>query len=51
MSESGEIFFKMQVINEAFRLVIFGIWGWESELLGILERALIRQSFIFFQEN
>jgi hypothetical protein len=41
MSDSDEIFFKMQVITVAFRLAMFGIWGWESELLGILEVAVI----------
>jgi hypothetical protein len=40
-SDFGEIFFKMQVISVAFSLAMFGIWGWESELLGMLEGAVI----------
>jgi hypothetical protein len=41
-SDFGEIFFKMQVISVAFRLDMFGKWGWEYELLEMLEGAVIR---------
>jgi hypothetical protein len=41
----------MQFINVAFRLARFGIWALESELLGMLEGAVIRYSSIFFLEN
>jgi hypothetical protein len=51
MSDFSEIFFKMQVISVAFRLVRIGIWELESELLGMLERAVIRYSSIYFLEN
>jgi hypothetical protein len=50
-SDFGEIFFKMQVISVAFRLAMFGFWGWKSELLGTLEGAVIRYSSIFFLES
>jgi hypothetical protein len=40
-SNFDEIFFEMQVINEAFRLAMFGIWELDSELLGMLEGAVI----------
>jgi hypothetical protein len=30
---------------------MFRIWELESELLGMLEGAVIRYSYIFFQEN
>ncbi len=51
MSDFSETFFKMQVISVAFRLVRIGIWELESELLGMLERAVIRYSSIYFLEN
>ncbi len=50
MSDFSEIFFKMQVISVAFRLVKIGIWELESELLGMLEGAVIRYSSIYFLE-
>ncbi len=40
-SDFGEIFFKKQVISVAFRLVRIGFPGWESELLGTLEEAVL----------
>jgi hypothetical protein len=41
----------MQVISVAFRLVKIGIRELESELLGMLEGAVIRYSSIYFLEN
>jgi hypothetical protein len=41
----------MQVISEAFMLTMSGIWELESKLLGMLEGAMIRYSYIFFQVN
>jgi hypothetical protein len=41
----------MQVISVAFKLIIYEFWGMESELLGMLERAVIRYSTSFFLEN
>jgi hypothetical protein len=40
----------MQVISVAFRLAMFGIWGWESELLGMLERAVIESPLSFLRK-
>jgi hypothetical protein len=40
-SNFGEFFFKKQVISVAFRLVRIGFPGWESDLLGTLEGAVI----------
>jgi hypothetical protein len=51
MSDFSEIFFKMQVISVAFRLVRIGIRELETELLGMLERAVIGYSSIYFLEN
>jgi hypothetical protein len=41
----------MQVINVAFKLAIYEFWGLKSELLGMLERAVIRYFSNFFLEN
>jgi hypothetical protein len=41
MSDFSEIFFKMQVISENLMLAMYEFWGWESELLGTLEGAVI----------
>jgi hypothetical protein len=41
----------MQVISEAFRLAMFEIWELNSELLGMLEEAVIRYSSILYLEN
>jgi hypothetical protein len=41
----------MQVISEAFRLAMFGIWKLKSELLGMLKGAVVRYSYIFFLVN
>jgi hypothetical protein len=51
MSDFSEIFFKMQVISVAFRMARSGIWELKSELLGMLEGAVIRYSSIYFLEN
>jgi hypothetical protein len=51
MSDSDEIFFKMQVISVAFKLTIYEFWGLKSELLGMLEGAVIRYTRNFFLEN
>jgi hypothetical protein len=51
MSDFDEIFFKMQVISEALMLAMFEIRALESELLGMLEGAVIRYSSIFSLEN
>jgi hypothetical protein len=37
----------MQVISVAFKLTIYEFWGMESELLGILEQAVIEYSSSF----
>jgi hypothetical protein len=50
-SNFDEIFFKMQVISEAFRLAMLEIWELDSELLEMLEGAVIRYSSIFYLEN
>jgi hypothetical protein len=41
----------MQVISEDFMLAMSGIWELKSELLGMLEGAMVRYSYIFFQVN
>jgi hypothetical protein len=51
MSDFSETFFKMQVISVAYRLAIYEFWGLESDLLGMLEGAVIRYFSIFFLEN
>jgi hypothetical protein len=41
----------MQVISVALRLAMYEFWGLESELLGMLEGAVIWYSINFFPEN
>jgi hypothetical protein len=41
----------MQFISVAFKLAIYEFWGLESELLGMLEGAVIGYSSNFFLEK
>ncbi len=42
MSDFSEFYFKMQVISVVFKVDMFGFPGFEYELLGMLEGAVIR---------
>jgi hypothetical protein len=44
----ARFFFKMQVIGVGFRLAISEFWVLESEILGMLEGAVIGYSNSFF---
>jgi hypothetical protein len=41
----------MQIISEAFMLAMSGIWELESELLGMLEGAMVRYSYILSRKH
>jgi hypothetical protein len=46
-----QVFFKMPGFSVAFWMAMLGIWGLEYDLLGMLEGAVIRISYTFFQVN